>query len=73
MKKDTKIKVATGAIVTALGMGIGYALYSLKKSKKAKLEVTKEELNDLEEEYSDDFSGRKYIELDIHEKEGKQK
>lgn len=79
MTKNTKTKILTGAVITALGMGVGYALYGLKKAKIAKMETEKEipeNLNKLADDYLEShggYEGRHYIELELNEKEGKQK
>ncbi len=77
MTKNTKTKIITGTVITALGVGIGYTLYGLRKARNAKIEKEiSKDLNQLADDYVENHSGyaeRNYIELGFEEKGGKRR
>lgn len=60
MEKKTKTKILMGSVIAVLGTSIGYALYSLKKSRAKAVDV--EQITD---DYIQDHqeTERKYIDL----------
>lgn len=69
MKKGNNLRILKGSICAVLGIGVGYALYSLKKAKKVEtIECIMEEYilhhsGDNPMDNTDGFKGRAYTKL----------
>jgi glycopeptide antibiotics resistance protein len=73
--KKIKMTIFKGAVLSTLGVGIGYVLYTLKQEKNAKLARKKERFSEteLEEMAWEACFDRSYIKLDMGKKGEKQK
>lgn len=69
MKKGNNLRILKGSICAILGVGVGYALYSLKKAKKAETVeyITREYVlyhsDDDKMDTTGGFKGRTYTKL----------
>lgn len=73
MNKKTKTNLLIGSAITILSAGIGYGLYTLNKTKKAK---RVKETDKIIDDYKEYYEGREYTTLDLPQKEdtkGRQK